>query len=200
MILPAIAQPVTLEGQFVRLVPLSSEHHNELIQAVSRHKLWELWYTRIPDPDNMETEIQNRLAQQKQGKALPFTVVDCVKNKAVGMTGYVSIDSINRRVEIGPTWYPVCTQRTQINTEAKLLLFQHAFEHLRCIAVELQTHYLNLQSRRAIERLGAKLDGVLRNHIRTVNGALQDTCVYSIIESEWPAIKTHLQWQLKKPR
>ncbi len=116
------------------------------------------------------------------------------------MTTFMNIDQANRRVEIGSTWYARSVQRTALNTEAKLLLLEHAFDTLACIAVEFRTHFLNQQSRRAIERLGAKLDGVLRNHSLAHNGTLRDTCVYSILNSEWPAIRTHLLWQLDKPR
>jgi RimJ/RimL family protein N-acetyltransferase len=131
---------------------------------------------------------------------LPFAVMDAATNRIVGMTTYMNIDTTNRRVEIGYTWYARHVQRTALNTEAKLLLFIHAFETLGCIAVELRTHFLNQQSRRAIERLGARLDGVLRSHSLASNGTLRDTCVYSVIAPEWPSIRTHLEWQLTRPR
>jgi RimJ/RimL family protein N-acetyltransferase len=129
---------------------------------------------------------------------LPFTVVDPHTDEAVGMTTFMNIDSINRRIEIGSTWYAQRVQRTGLNTEAKLLLLGHAFDTLGCIAVEFRTHFMNQQSRRAIERLGAKLDGILRSHQVSPNGTLRDTCVYSIIASEWPTVRAHLQWQLEK--
>ena len=131
---------------------------------------------------------------------LPFTVVDGATGKAAGMTTYMNIDAPHRRVEIGSTWYRKGVQRTDLNTHCKLLLLTHAFEKLDCIAVEFRTHFFNQQSRRAIERLGAKLDGILRNHQRTPNGKLRDTCVYSIVAAEWPTVKAHLEWQLQRPR
>ncbi len=131
---------------------------------------------------------------------LPFTVVDPVSGEGVGMTTFMNIDAANRRAEIGSTWYAKRVQRTALNTEAKLLLLGHAFENVGCIAVEFRTHFMNQQSRHAIERLGAKLDGILRNHSIAPNGTLRDTCVYSVLVSEWPTVRAHLEWQLNKPR
>ncbi len=131
---------------------------------------------------------------------LPFTVIERATGQTVGMTTYMNVDTINRRVEIGSTWYARRVQRTALNSEAKLLLLAHAFDIMGCIAVEFRTHFMNEQSRRAIERLGAKLDGILRNHSVAANGTLRDTCVYSIIASEWPTVRAHLEWQLIKPR
>ena len=131
---------------------------------------------------------------------LPFAVIDLVAGKAVGMTTYLNIDAVNKHVEIGATWYRKRVQRTEINTQSKLLLLTHAFETLDCIAVEFRTHFFNHASRRGIERLGAKLDGILRSHQRATDGTLRDTCVYSIIASEWPTVKSHLTYQLTKPR
>lgn len=131
---------------------------------------------------------------------LPFTVVEVGTGEVVGMTTYMNVDAANRRVEIGSTWYAQRVQRTAVNTEAKLLLLAQAFDVLDCIAVEFRTHFMNGQSRRAIERLGAKLDGVLRNHSIAANGTLRDTCVYSVIVSEWPTVRAHLEWMLKRQR
>ena len=131
---------------------------------------------------------------------LPFAIIERASGKAVGMTTYMDIDAANRRLEIGSTWYRRSVQRTPINTECKLLLLRHAFEELDCIAVEFRTHFMNAQSRRAIERLGAKFDGVLRSHKIMANGTLRDTAVYSITSAEWPAVKANLEWQLEKPR
>ena len=131
---------------------------------------------------------------------LPFTVIEPETGMPVGMTSYMNVDTANRRVEIGSTWYAARVQRTGLNTEAKRLLLGHAFETLGCIAVEFRTHFMNQQSRRAIERLGAKLDGVLRSHSVAANGTLRDTCVYSVVAAEWPAVKAHLEWQMRKPR
>ena len=193
----------TLTGRYVRLVPLRPEHHDDMVEAVRDGELWTLWYTSVPTPEGMATEIQRRLGLQQAGSMLPFAVLDA-NGKAVGMTTYMNIDAANRRVEIGSTWYRTAVQRTPINTEAKRLLLAHAFETLDCIAVEFRTHWFNQQSRRGIERLGAKLDGVLRrhqiNHHPAAHGALRDTCVYSIVAHEWPSVKAHLDFQLSKPR
>ena len=147
----------------------------------------------------MSAEIARRLDLQARGSMLPFTTRDA-NGRVVGMTTYMNVDAVNKRVEIGSTWTAASTQRGPFNTECKLLLLGHAFETLGCIAVEFRTHFFNQQSRRAIERLGAKLDGILRNHQRASNGTLRDTAVYSITESEWPTVKAHLRWQLDKPR
>jgi RimJ/RimL family protein N-acetyltransferase len=195
-----ICQPVTLTGKYVQLAPLSMEHHDDLIAAVSDGQLWQLWYTTVPAPETMAAEIERRLALQQAGSMLPFTVLDLSAGKIAGMTTLMQIDSVNRRVEIGSTWYALRVQRTALNTEAKLLLLAHAFDTLGCIAVEFRTHFMNRRSRQAIERLGAKLDGILRNHSIAANGTMRDTCVYSILPGEWPAVRTHLAWQLHKPR
>jgi RimJ/RimL family protein N-acetyltransferase len=188
--------PITLTGEHAILEPLSHARHDELVEAVRDGELWKLWYTFIPTPEKMRAEIDNRLEQQRQGSMLPFTVVATSSGRAVGMTTYLNIDAVERRLEIGSTWYRKSVQRTALNTECKLMLLTHAFEELDCIAVEFRTHFLNHQSRRAIERLGAKLDGVLRNHRRASDGTLRDTCVYSIIASEWPAVRSHLRHKL----
>ncbi len=195
-----LCQPVTLSGEHVQLVPLSIDHRDGLITAVRDGQLWQLWYTSAPAPENMAAEIERRLALQQAGSMLPFTVIDRLTGEIAGMTTYMNVDAVNGRVEIGSTWYARRVQRTALNTEAKLLLLAHAFDTLACIAVEFRTHFMNQQSRRAIERLGAKLDGILRNHTISPNGTLRDTCVYSILVSEWPTVRAHLQWQLQKPR
>jgi N-acetyltransferase len=192
--------PVTLEGARVLLVPLSQAHHNDLVVATLDGELWKLWYTAIPSPESMKAEIDRRLGLQAKGSMLPWAIVDKHMGKAVGMTTYMNIDASNRHVEIGSTWYRKAVQRTELNTQAKLLLLSHAFEELKCICVEFRTHFFNQQSRKGIERLGAKLDGILRNHQVASNGSLRDTCVYSIIATEWPTVKAHLQFQLEKPR
>ena len=163
-------------------------------------ELWNLWYTTIPTPDQMQAEIDRRLGLQNQGSMLPFAVIEKSTGKTVGMTTYFNIDATNKRLEIGATWYRKRVQRTALNTECKLMLLTHAFEQLKCIAVEFRTHFFNHQSRAGIERLGAKLDGVLRQHRVSRNGTLRDTCVYSIIDREWPTVKGHLTHQLTKPR
>ncbi len=190
--------PVALAGEHARLQPLAREHHDGLVDAVRDGELWKLWYTSIPSPEGMATEIDRRLDLQAQGSMLPFTVFDA-GGQIAGMTTYMNIDATHRRVEIGSTWYAKRVQRTPLNTACKLLLLKHAFESLACIAVEFRTHRLNTQSRRAIERLGAQLDGILRAHQRAADGSLRDTAVYSITAAEWPAVRTNLQWQLQRP-
>ena len=193
-------EAVTLSGQYARLEPLSQHHHDGLREAVQDGELWKLWYTFVPTPENMAKEIDRRLALAASGSMLPFTVFDANGN-IVGMTTYMNVDTANRRVEIGSTWYAKRVQRSAVNTQCKLLLLAHAFEKLDCIAVEFRTHFFNQQSRRGIERLGAKLDGILRNHQLATNGTLRDTVVYSIIASEWPTVRAHLTYQLnEKPR
>jgi len=191
--------PITLSGSHAQLEPLSPSHCDDLIAAVKDGELWKLWYTSIPAPEKMKAEIERRLALQASGLMLPFTVTDA-EGKVAGMTTYMNVDAANRRVEIGSTWYASRVQRTPLNTQCKLLLLTHAFEKLDCIAVEFRTHFFNQQSRRGIERLGAKLDGILRSHQIAPNGTLRDTAVYSIIASEWPTVKAHLTYQLERAR
>ncbi|MBO0765093.1 MAG: GNAT family N-acetyltransferase [Hyphomicrobiaceae bacterium] len=205
-------EPVTLTSGRVRLEPLGRRHAAELAEAVKDGELWRLWYTFIPPPEGMEAEIERRLGLQAAGSMLPFAVIDTGPGEAaaggsgrgvgrsVGMTTYMNVDGANRRVEIGSTWYRKAVQRTDLNTRCKLLLLAHAFESLNCIAVEFRTHVFNRQSRAGIERLGAKLDGILRSHQIAPNGSLRDTCVYSIIAAEWPTVKAHLEFQLSRPR
>jgi RimJ/RimL family protein N-acetyltransferase len=190
-------QPVTLKGEHASLEPLSSAHRDGMIEAVKDGDLWNLWYTAIPAPDKMEAEIARRLDLQQKGAMLPFTVKDA-DGKIAGMTTYMNVDAPNRRVEIGSTWYAKRVQRTPLNTQCKLMLLTHAFEKLDCIAVEFRTHFFNHQSRRGIERLGAKQDGILRNHSISPNGTLRDTVVFSIIASDWPTAKAHLTYQLNE--
>jgi RimJ/RimL family protein N-acetyltransferase len=192
--------PVTLRGNLVTVEPLGHQHHDGLVDVVRDGELWNLWYTKIPAPAAVGADIERRLALQAQGSMLPFVIVDNASGRLVGATSYMNIDAGNRHVEIGSTWYAASAQRTGINTECKRLLLAHAFETFGCIAVEFRTGFVNLQSRRAIERLGAKLDGVLRSHQLYGNGTLRDTCVYSIIAAEWPAVRAHLDWQMRKPR
>jgi RimJ/RimL family protein N-acetyltransferase len=195
----AFTSPITLKGTHATLEPLSLAHEGEAAIAAKDGDLSRLWYTSIPSPEGMRSEIERRLGLQQAGSMLPFTVRDA-SGRVVGMTTYMHIDAKNRRVEIGSTWTAASAQRGPLNTECKLMLLTHAFEQLDCIAVEFRTHFFNQQSRRAIERLGARLDGILRNHQFAANGTLRDTCVYSIIASEWPTVKAHLRWQLDKPR
>ena len=193
-------EPVSLRGPHARLEPLSQDHREGLIEAVKDGELWKLWYTFVPRAEDMHKEIDRRLGLQAAGSMLPWTAFDA-EGKVAGMTTYMNVDAANRRVEIGSTWYAKRVQRSALNTQCKLLLLTHAFEKLDCIAVEFRTHFFNHASRRGIERLGAKLDGILRSHQMAPNGTLRDTVVYSIIASEWPTVKAHLDYQLnEKPR
>jgi len=182
--------PVTLKGKHVTLAPLALEHAKGLSNAA--RNLGPLWYTSIPDPDAMEEEINKRNATLGMTPFVQMTP----DGRPVGMTTYMHSTETDRRVEIGSTWIAPEVQRGKFNTEAKLLLLTHAFETLGCIRVEFRTHRMNHQSRRAIERLGAQLEGILRNHMVMADGHLRDTAVYAIIENEWPVIKTHLQAKL----
>lgn len=195
----SICTPVTLSGSHVSLVPLAPEHGPALAEAARDGELWKLWYTAIPSPEGMAAEIERRLGLLAARSMLPFTVLDA-GGRPVGMTTYMNVDNTHQRVEIGSTWYARSVQRTPLNTEAKRLLLAHAFEALQCIAVEFRTHRFNQQSRRAIERLGAQLDGILRSHQVAANGTLRDTVVYSITASEWPTVRAHLDFQLQRPR
>jgi N-acetyltransferase len=190
-------EPMTLVGPHARLEPLSHAHVDGLTEAVKDGELWKLWYTAIPRPEDMGKEIDRRLGLQKAGSMLPFTVFDA-NGQIVGMSTYMNVDASNRRVEIGSTWYAKAAQRSALNTQCKLLLLTHAFEKLDCIAVEFRTHFFNQQSRRGIERLGAKQDGILRNHQIAPNGTLRDTVVFSIIASEWRTAKAHLTFELNE--
>ena len=192
-------QPVTLRSDVAQLVPLDPSHHDDLAEAIQYGDLSSLRYTHVPKVADLAAEIERRMAEQRAGQMLPFAVIEARSQRAVGMTTFMHVDAGNRRVEIGGTWYRRAVQRSALNSSCKLLLLTHAFDVLDCIAVELRTHFFNQQSRRAIERLGAKLDGVLRNHQRAANGTLRDTCVYSIIQNEWPAVQAHLTHQLSRP-
>ncbi|MGO4472109.1 GNAT family N-acetyltransferase [Arthrobacter sp. M-10] len=190
--------PVTLDGRFVTLEPLGPEHHDGLVDAAKDGELWKLWYTSVPTPEGMAAEIDRRLGLQEQGSMLPFATRLKATGKLIGMTTYMNIDGATPRVEIGSTWNAASAQGSGSNPDSKLLLLRHAFETIGCPAVEFRTHWLNHQSREAIARLGAKQDGVLRNHSRTLDGVLRDTVVFSILEHEWPAVRTGLEFRLAK--
>lgn len=191
---------VSLDSTHASLVLTSQSQAADLAEAAADGELHRLWYTTVPTPEGVPAEIDRRLGLREKGSMLPFTVIERASGKAVGMTTYMNIDATNRLVEIGSTWYRRSVQRSPINTECKLMLLNHAFEDLDCLAVELRTHVLNHQSRRAIERLGARLDGILRAHMRMPNGTIRDTAVYSITHFDWPGVKANLEWQLEKPR
>jgi RimJ/RimL family protein N-acetyltransferase len=194
---PTWLQPVKLKGHHVRLEPLRVEHADALRAALADGELWRLWYTAVPTSHSMEAYIAAALAERNVGVSLPFVVREA-DGTIVGSTRYCNVDALNRRLEIGYTWYAAHVQRTGLNTEAKLLLLRHAFEKLDCIAVEFRTNWFNQRSRVAIARLGAKQDGVLRNHKLMADGSYRDTVVFSIIASEWPAVKRNLQFMLDR--
>ena len=190
--------PVTLTGELVTLEPLRADHHDALVAAASDGRLWELWYTSVPSPDAMRADIAAKLAGQAEGTRLPFTVRRNDTGVAVGMTTYLNVEADVPRLEIGATWTARSAQGTGVNAESKLLLLTHAFEVLGCLAVEFRTHWHNVQSRTAIARLGAKQDGVLRQHRRMPDGSLRDTVVFSILDSEWPAVRSGLRHRLAR--
>ena len=193
-------EPVTLRGAHVALEPLAPEHLEAIRAAACDGALWRLWYTSVPAPAATPAWLDKALDMREREGAMPFAVRDARSNDVVGSTRYFNVDAANRRLEIGHTWYAKRAQRTAINTECKLLLLTHAFEALRCIAVEFRTHWFNQPSRRAIERLGAKQDGVLRNHQLLPDGSRRDTVVFSILDSEWTAVKGHLRFLLDRPQ
>ncbi|WP_105031712.1 GNAT family N-acetyltransferase [Arthrobacter ruber] len=194
-------RPTTLRGDRVLLEPLSPAHHDGLVAAARDGELWNLWYTSVPTPEGMRQEIDRRMGLQEKGSMLPFTTrlvdADGGPGRIIGMTTYMNIDQDTPRVEIGSTWNAASAQRTGTNTESKFLLLRHAFDVFACPAVEFRTHWLNHQSREAIERLGAKQDGVLRSHSRTRSGELRDTVVYSILAHEWPMVRENLLHRMR---
>jgi RimJ/RimL family protein N-acetyltransferase len=189
-------EPVTLQGAHVLIEPMTAEHRDEIAAAAADGELWKLWYTSVPAPPAVADWIGKALDQRDDAGALPFVIRRAQDRRLVGATRYFNVAAEHRRLEIGHTFYSSSVQRTAINTEAKLLLLTHAFESLGCIGVELRTHFMNHASRRAIERLGAKLDGVLRCHQVMPDGSLRDTCVYSIVAPEWPAVRNNLAFRL----
>ncbi|WP_017215807.1 GNAT family N-acetyltransferase [Leptospira noguchii] len=189
-------EPISLIGNNVELHPLKMKHCEALTKTVLDGELWKLWFTLVPSPEVMKQWIEKALTEEKEKSSLPFVVQSKADGKIIGSTRYMNIEKTDRRLEIGSTWYSKEYQKTFVNTECKFLLLEHAFENLNCIAVEFRTHRLNQNSRRAIERLGANLDGILRNHRTMPNGTLRNTAVYSIISSEWPTIRSHLKFKL----
>jgi RimJ/RimL family protein N-acetyltransferase len=192
-------EPVILTGTRAMLEPLAREHEPAIKKAAADGELWKLWYTSVPAPDKTSEWLDIALDMRERVGAMPFVVRDQASGAIVGSTRYFNVDDANRRIEIGHTWYARSAQRTAINTECKLLLLTHAFEALRCIAVEFRTHWFNHRSREAILRLGAKQDGVLRNHQLLPDGSRRDTVVFSILDGEWLAVKRNLQWLLEPP-
>lgn len=190
-------QAVSLKGRHVSLEPLAREHVLGLQAAAADGELWKLWYTSVPSPDQTQAYVETALALRDQGLAMPWVVRDGA-GEIVGSTRYGNVEAANRRVEIGWTWYAKRVQRSGLNTEAKLLLLTHAFEALDGNAVEFRTNWFNHASRNAIARLGAKQDGVLRSHMRMPDGSYRDTVVFSILATEWPQVKRHLQFKLEQ--
>lgn len=188
----------TLTGKIVTLIPLRREHTNTLLEAASDGELWNLWYTSVPNNKTIEAYLDKAFNDQEAGSALLFAVVDNATQKIIGTTRYCNADNLNHRVEIGYTWYAKSYQRTGVNTECKYLLLSHAFETLNAIAVEFRTHWHNQASRTAIARLGAKQDGILRNHQKNAEGIYRDTVVFSIIDQEWPTVKRSLEYKMRR--
>lgn len=189
-------EPVTLKGSIVTLEPLSLEHLGGISEAVKDGELWKLWFTSVPSPETAEATIKAALELRENAGWMPFIVREKSTGKIIGSTRYCNVDEVNQRLEIGYTWYSESYQRTSVNTECKYLLLSHAFETLGAIAVEFRTNWHNHKSRAAIARLGAKQDGVLRNHQKSANGIYRDTVVFSIINLEWPAVKQGLMFKL----
>ena len=187
---------VELATENVKLVPLTVEHKYSLVEAASDGELWKLWFTSVPSAESIADYIYTALDQKAKGLSLPFVVISKSSGKVIGSTRFCNADSVNQRVEIGYTWYSKSYQKTSCNTECKLLLLTHAFESLNAIAVELRTSWHNQASRAAIARLGAKQDGVLRNHQKMPNGGYRDTVVFSIINTEWLSVKAGLEFKL----
>ena len=192
------SNPLTLQGKHVSLEPLQQQHLADIAAAAADGQLWKLFFTSVPSPENTQNWLNIALDMQQQQKALPFIVREKASGQIVGATRYCNMDANNKRLEIGYTWYAQRVQRSPVNTECKLLLLGHAFEEFGCIAVEFRTDWFNQRSQAAIERLGAKRDGVLRNHMILPDGRIRDTVVYSILNSEWPGVKKNLQYMQNK--
>ena len=198
MTVTRLVAPVVLRGRHVVLEPLAREHEAALRDAASDGALWELWFTSVPAPDGVTAYIEGALAMREHHGAMPFVVRDAGDGTILGSTRFCNVEAQHRRLEIGYTWYAQRVQRSAVNTECKLLLLAHAFEQLSCIAVEFRTNSFNFRSREAIARLGAKQDGILRNHMVLPDGTRRDTVVFSILDTEWPAVKKHLQLRLAR--
>ena len=188
--------PPILGGRHVTLEPLQAGHVDALLEAAADGELWHLWYTSVPGPETVRAYVARALAEREAGTAMPFLVRDA-HGEPVGSTRYFRLDPSIPSLEIGYTWYAARAQRTALNTEAKRLLLGHAFDAMGCTVVEFRTHAFNHRSRRAIERLGAHFDGVLRRQMRMPDGHLRDTVVYSILDHEWPAVRRNLEHRLE---
>ena len=191
-------EPVILEGHGMRLEPLAENHHDELAAAAADGKLWELWFTSVPEPGQTEAYIVTALAGQKAGHMLPWAIRDLASGKIVGSSRYHDIVAALDRVEIGYTWYGKSWHRSHVNSSCKLLLLSHAFDTLACKVVGLRTDNFNFASQRAIEALGARRDGVIRHHQPRRDGSVRDTFIYSILAHEWPGVKRNLEFRLAR--
>jgi RimJ/RimL family protein N-acetyltransferase len=192
------AQPTILEGHGIRLEPLTEAHHDALAAAAADGKLWELWFTSVPAPGMTQAYIADALKGQKDGHMLPWAVRDLTSDTVIGTTRYHDIVAAIDRVEIGWTWYAASRQRTGVNTTCKLLLLQHAFDTLKCKVVGLRTDNFNFRSQKAIEGIGAKRDGVIRHHAARKDGTVRDSVMYSILATEWPDVRRHLELRLAR--
>ena len=191
-------EPVTLTGRrWVALEPLARAHIPEIVDVAADGELGGLWFTSAPKAGAVEQWVDMRLAAQKPDQGLTFVVRD-LEGTLLGSSSYLNVDAANRRLEIGNTWYVASARRSGVNSETKLLMLGHAFDELGCVAVEFRTHFFNFTSRAAIERLGAKLDGVLRSHQVLPDGSRRDTVVYSILDIEWPAVRNNLRYRLDR--
>lgn len=192
--------PTTLSDERIRLEPLGLLHLDGLLAAAADGELWNLRFTGVPDPQGTAAYIESALKGQAEGHRLPFAVIDVASGSVLGSSSYHDIVPAVERLEIGYTWYARSVQRSHVNTRAKLLLMSHAFDHLGAKLVGFRTDNFNFASQRAIERLGAKRDGVLRHHYLRRDGTVRDTVMYSVSAGEWPEIKAHLRWQVARPR
>ena len=187
-----------LESTSAKLIPLTIEQSDDLIAAARDGELWNLYYTSVPSPEDTENYILKAISEYESGSAMPFAVISKTSNTIVGSTRFMNISEDHKRLEIGSTWYASSYQKTSISTECKYLLLRYAFESLNCMAVEFRTHSYNHASRKAIERLGAKQDGILRNHRIDKSGNKRDTVVFSILDNEWKSVKNALEFKLKQ--
>ena len=186
------------DGKKVKLIPLEKSHKDGLLKAASDGKLWEMWFTAVPSEKSIDNYIEHALNQKEKGLEFPYVVLDIKNGEILGSTRFYNIQPEHRRLEIGYTWYAKKNQRTGINTECKYLLLKSAFEDFDCIAVQFLTNWHNLPSRKAIARLGAKQDGVLRNHRLNADGSTRDTVVFSITNQEWSGVKKTLEYEMEK--
>jgi len=191
-------RPTTLEGYGMRLEPMAADHHDALRASASDGRLWELWFTSVPEPDKVAAYIASALEGQANGHMLPWVVRELASGTVVGSTRYHDIVAVIDRVEIGYTWYSKSRQRTSVNTVCKLMLLAHAFDDLGCKVVGLRTDNFNFASQQAIERLGAKKDGVIRHHQARRDGTVRDSVMYSILATEWPDVRRHLELRLQR--